>query len=61
MANAVSGGIKNIKASLKLSGDVYEKEINQSTEKINAMHNVLTKMADMEESDVIEMESVICG
>ena len=61
MANAVSGGIKNIKTSLKISGDVYEKEINQSTEKINAMHNVLTKMADMAEGDVIEMESVICG
>ena len=61
MANAVSGGIKNIKASLKLSGDVYEKEISQSIEKINAMHNVLTKMADMSEEDVLKIEELFIG
>lgn len=59
MANAVSVGIKNIKASLKLSGDVYENEVNKSEEKINAMHNILTKLADMDEADVLRWEELV--
>jgi len=59
MANAVGGGIKNIKASLKLSGDVYENEVNKSEEKINAMHNILTKLADMDEADVLRWEEFV--
>ena len=59
MANAVGGGIKNIKASLKLSGDAYENEVNKSEEKINAMHNILTKLADMDEADVLRWEEFV--
>lgn len=56
MINAVQSGFKNIKHELKLSGELFEKEINQSEEKINAMHNILTILADLPEKDVLIIE-----
>lgn len=59
MVQAVNSGFKNIKHELKISGDVFEKELVNSEEKINAIHNVITALADMPEKDVIDIENVI--
>lgn len=56
MIHAVDSGFRNIKHELKLSGGVFEKELNHSEEKINAMHNILTILSDLEEKDVLLIE-----
>ncbi len=59
MIQAVNIGFKNIKHELKISGDLFEQELNDSEEKINAIHNIITSLADMPEADVAEIENVI--
>lgn len=56
MIHAVDSGFKNVKHDLKLSGNVFETELNQSDEKIQAMHNILTILADLQEKDVLIIE-----
>ena len=59
MIHAVESGFRNIKHELKLSGDLFDKELNSSEEKINAMHNILTILSDCDEKSVLLIEDYL--
>lgn len=59
MIQSVESGFRNIKHELKLSGDLFDKELNSSEEKINAMHNILTILSDCDEKSVLLIEDYL--